>query len=178
MVRNRTASSLIWTASPCGVQRASPGRATSAATTTDRATAAVSTPPPRASAASASGPAAAIDPGRLDAVVVQGAVAQKIVVGIRRQAHRLERAFGVRWRGDTCRRELRANAEPQVHGRSDDAWPCKFRLSSSGGQAGIKPVLTHKPSGYLVKTFYAIPTLNRGAEGSPAVRSASPTLAA
>ena len=50
--------------------------------------------------------------------------------------------------------------------------------SQIGGQAGIKPVLTHKPCGYLVRTFYAIPSLNREAEGSPMVRSVPPTFAA
>lgn len=48
---------------------------------------------------------------------------------------------------------------------------------SSGGQAGIKPVLNHKPLGYLVRASYAISTLNHEAEGSPMVRSASPTFA-
>lgn len=48
----------------------------------------------------------------------------------------------------------------------------------SGGQAGIKPVLTHKPFGYVKWPPYFKSKLNGLPVVFPAVQSASPSLAA
>lgn len=45
------------------------------------------------------------------------------------------------------------------------------------GQAGIKPVLTHKPFGYVKRLLYFKSKLNCSPVVFPAVQSASPSLA-